>query len=1286
MLATSCYTSEELERYLHGRADDELSSAIEFHLGSCARCEDTLAELDASDDTLIRGLKLKPSEPPAPAPAWIDQLVSMPHSTGHHASKLGQLAPAGDSDRLGDYELEQVLGRGGMSVVFAARHQHLGREVALKLLLPTTQQNTVSRERFSREMRAVGGLDHGAIVRATDAGEWNDTLYLVMERIDGIDLNRIARIEGPLPVADVCALGIDVARGLTHAHDQGIVHRDIKPSNLMLDRKGNVKILDFGLARVQSPSCDVSLQTTIGQLLGTLDYMAPEQASGIEVDARADIYALGATLFKLLAGGPPHGRSADMPIVEYLNRLATNEAARLDEYRDHLPAELVELIGAMLQRDPARRIETAQEVAERLLPFAVDAKLQDLAAKAMEKSDVSSGEPDLPNRASLNEFLPQISPNASSQEVPLPTTDATQPRRIGPVGWAGLATGALSLSGLVVLTIVLTLKSLEGEIRIESELDNVSVEVVDEKDRVETITVDQGGAITTLRSGRYRVRLNSPSDGIEVSPQVVTVKRNQVVIARVRKISTPKSDTETEISERDWFTAMEAQLQLAETVAELADARNKPQPNEEQIQQLEKRLTRLRALNRPVPIEPVYEGRTLADWVAQMKFEQKAEARKVAAQNVLKLAGTRRADEQMELILEAGSRLFAWQGWSLDRRLEQELDSTSSATNLTESAKLVLPLRRNVVSSHLDRALRSGNPDKRDYAVLLCADLRNETRQGHRSDLLRSLEAQARTQAGMKRALMQLTLAACVPKASRAAQLLMEIDVEVLSDSTLLAIFHVAHERKLDISRNRQVAWAAAYFSNVPHSHLDLIWQRLLIGPFANVDFDRLEAPRQAEINTMVGSLLKSFDERLERVGDNPYDGQRQQEAAVKSSILTQVVERTNLTGEAADQATTLLSRRLEQLIQYRAKSVSEPDHFMDTPARVAVAILLLNGTVPNSLMQPSANESGYLAQRMDDARTTLLPRNGAITMRGDFGGFSRGGPRGPNIAEWYPFEMLALLHDVTIRLQTSSRAASRSGRSARSSQLSQLLRSQPSWQVDPRLMIAYAMSSKIQSRNESVSAADFIGSFDSRASQSTRNSRIHLIRHPRFAESVRNWMEQVQDQRAAEFAYKLWSTVWSKEEAEAKLRDWLESGDAAQTRAAMQILATRERDLFKNEWAAEIAKAIDRIAENNQLNSRDMVFLAELGGNAHRPAQHAIDYLLFWSDNPSERARQADIVGLGRGASALRPCVDILQRFPDQVGQILEKVERAIDDAGEPVEDVDQIELQRLWESLPTD
>ncbi len=193
-----------------------------------------------------------------------------------------------------------------MGTVYLALHEPLRKRVAIKLLSTRPFRNDEYTSRFQREIRAAGALDHPSIISATDAGQVGSIHYLVMEYIDGMDLSRLTRLTGPLSIADACSMMASVALGLSHAHMAGIVHRDIKPSNLMLSRTGQVKILDFGLAQTSMWDEAAAELTTVGQLMGTIDYMAPEQAERAEsVDYRADLYSLGATLFKLLCGRAP---------------------------------------------------------------------------------------------------------------------------------------------------------------------------------------------------------------------------------------------------------------------------------------------------------------------------------------------------------------------------------------------------------------------------------------------------------------------------------------------------------------------------------------------------------------------------------------------------------------------------------------------------------------------------------------------------------------------------------------------------------------------------------------------------------------------------------------------------------------------------------------------------------------------------------------------------------------------------------------------------------------------
>ncbi|MBI2479966.1 MAG: serine/threonine protein kinase [Planctomycetia bacterium] len=219
----------------------------------------------------------------------------------------------GDGDRDGEdqelgalreYQLLERLGRGGMGTVYKALHTRLKRVVAVKVLPADRLNDPAAVARFQREMEAVGKLDHPNIVRATDAGEVDGIHFLVMEYVLGLDVSDLVRRAGPLPIAEACEIARQAAVGLQNAHEHGLVHRDIKPSNLMLTADGQIKILDLGLARLHdSQQGDL---TSASQMMGTIDYMAPEQTSASrDVDIRADIFSLGATLYKLLCGQAP---------------------------------------------------------------------------------------------------------------------------------------------------------------------------------------------------------------------------------------------------------------------------------------------------------------------------------------------------------------------------------------------------------------------------------------------------------------------------------------------------------------------------------------------------------------------------------------------------------------------------------------------------------------------------------------------------------------------------------------------------------------------------------------------------------------------------------------------------------------------------------------------------------------------------------------------------------------------------------------------------------------------
>jgi serine/threonine protein kinase len=270
---------------------------------------------------------------------------------------------------LGEYELLERLGAGGMGDVYRARHRRLNKFVALKLLPARLKDSADSVARFLREMKAVGGLDHPNLVEAHDAGEEGGVVYLALKLVEGEDLDRLVRRRGPLPVAEACDLTRQAALGLQYLHERGLVHRDLKPSNLMRTPDGVVKVLDLGLARWGVEAGAGAELTATGGLLGTPEYLAPEQArSAATADIRADLYGLGGTLFYLLTGRPPFAHRTGL--FEKLEAHWTEEAPDVRSLRPEVPAAVAELVRRLLAKDPADRPQTPAEVADALAAIA----------------------------------------------------------------------------------------------------------------------------------------------------------------------------------------------------------------------------------------------------------------------------------------------------------------------------------------------------------------------------------------------------------------------------------------------------------------------------------------------------------------------------------------------------------------------------------------------------------------------------------------------------------------------------------------------------------------------------------------------------------------------------------------------------------------------------------------------------------------------------------------------------------------------------------------------------
>jgi serine/threonine protein kinase len=395
-----------LEAYGLGKVSSAAAETIAQHLDTCAECRHVVAELPAdgflsrlqnlaahpatvsrnkpgpggnrplTDDARIRDSRdTETLPPPASGPresASKTGVVAAPHvATAPHVviSSSEPLPPALATNP--DYDVVREINRGGMGVVYLVRNRRMDRLEGLKVVKEALLNRSGALERFEREMRAAARLSHPNIVLAYSSPRLEGLLAFAMEYVDGVDLHELVKSNGPLPVSNACYYANQAAKGLQHAFEQSMVHRDIKPNNLILTRDGKkqvIKILDFGLAKATSEHpLDAGLTGT-GQILGTPQYMAPEQIqNAAKADIRADIYSLGCTLYFLLTGHAPFKGKGS--VYDILQAQQLEEAQPLDEVRPEVPAELAAIVAKMIAKNPAARYQQPAEVSEALAPY-----------------------------------------------------------------------------------------------------------------------------------------------------------------------------------------------------------------------------------------------------------------------------------------------------------------------------------------------------------------------------------------------------------------------------------------------------------------------------------------------------------------------------------------------------------------------------------------------------------------------------------------------------------------------------------------------------------------------------------------------------------------------------------------------------------------------------------------------------------------------------------------------------------------------------------------------------
>ncbi len=328
---------------------------------------------------------------------------------------------------LGKYRLLGHLGKGGMSQVYLAEHSVMERLVAIKVLPSRYVENPNYLDRFKREARAVAALDHPNIVRAYDIDQDGKTHYIVMEYVDGRDLQRIVAEDGILASDDAADYIAQAALGLQHAHEAGLVHRDVKPANCLVDNRRTLRLLDMGLAKFSQDHHPSLSEIHDDSVVGTADYLAPEQARNSQtVDARADIYGLGCTLYFALVGAPPF---PDGSIAQRLLKHQNEQPPSIFEKRPDAPRSLVDLCERMMRKSPDQRIQTAADVASELRTWlgtrgkALSAVYTEAGSAANQNQ--SSGDSDGGWKRATRIGTPSPSSKIQNDTVPVASSDTT---------------------------------------------------------------------------------------------------------------------------------------------------------------------------------------------------------------------------------------------------------------------------------------------------------------------------------------------------------------------------------------------------------------------------------------------------------------------------------------------------------------------------------------------------------------------------------------------------------------------------------------------------------------------------------------------------------------------------------------------------------------------------------------------------------------------------------------------------------------------------------------------
>ncbi|HEY7425838.1 MAG TPA: family 16 glycoside hydrolase [Gemmataceae bacterium] len=581
-------SADVLKAFGLGKLDDTSAGVVMDHLDLCMDCRREVAAL-SGDDFLDRLRQAHGrSATPAPNQALSDSAASpKPRQQSPPSNQTTIPNLPAELANSTQYEVLRELGHGGMGVVYLAKNKLMDRLEVLKVINKALLDRPDSVERFLREIRSAAKLSHANVVAAYSAVQVGELLAFAMEYVEGEDLAKLVKTQGPLPLPHACFYVQQAARGLQHAFEEKMVHRDIKPQNLMLarkDKKHIVKVLDFGLAKATREKSDDTGLTGEGKMLGTPDYIAPEQTlDAAKADIRADIYSLGCTLYYLLSGRPPFSASS---LGAILLAHQMQEAKPLNLVRPEVPEELASVVRKMMAKEPAKRYQTPLEVVQALSPFVKQGAMPksspelssgaaepkpavkkasrvyrpaEPAAPAAEEAKVQP-EPAVVRETLLEHSIPSLRPRKSG---------VVRPRRAAPGSertpkkWllgGGLGVGVLLLALLGMWAGgVFKVKTKDGTIVLENLPPDAEVLVDGEKVTLQTI---EGNSFAISIAPGKKQRLQVKKQGFTTFGEEVEIDAGGRRSITVHLESLPVASADAERQAAEWALALKGTIRV----------------------------------------------------------------------------------------------------------------------------------------------------------------------------------------------------------------------------------------------------------------------------------------------------------------------------------------------------------------------------------------------------------------------------------------------------------------------------------------------------------------------------------------------------------------------------------------------------------------------------------------------------------------------------------------------------------------------------------------------------